>query len=228
MHGAFRATRAWCVPSPAHGTASLDINPGNGDAGSYPVTIDILDDGLPVLSDGESFNIVVNASVIDSDGDGISDADEVLAGTNPDSVDSDGDGLADGLGGRVVLAKLPGGVDSDGDGFVDGEVNAGTSPLNADSDGDQLADGLELAYHSNPLDAVSWPAIADGDLAPLGNPDGRINAADYLIAMRIALGTLAALPLQLAHGDLYPAGTPDGIIDVSDLLLLQQLILNSP
>ncbi|HUT40311.1 MAG TPA: hypothetical protein VM011_03145 [Gammaproteobacteria bacterium] len=211
-----------------NGTATLDINPGTGSAGSYPVTLNVIDDGLPALLDSEIFNVIVNAPSIDSDGDGISDADELLTGTNPNSVDSDGDGLADGLGGVVLLAALPGGIDFDGDGFVDGELDAGTNPLNADSDGDQLADGLEVAWNSNPLSAGSWPAIADGDLAPLGNPDGNVNTADYLIAMRIALGDLPGLPLQLAHGDLYPPGAPDDVIDLSDLLLLQQLILATP
>jgi len=196
------------------GTATLDINPVSGDAGSYPIAVGVVDNGLPVLPDSENFDIIVNAPSLDSDGDGISDVDEILAGTNPNSVDSDSDGLA--------------GIDFDGDGFVDGELDAGTNPLNADSDGDQLTDGLEVAYNSNPLSAGSWPAIADGDLAPLGSPDGNVNAADYLVAVLIALGELTPLPLQLAHGDLYPPGTPDDVIDLSDLLLLQQMILNAP
>jgi hypothetical protein len=207
-----------------NGTATLDINPGSGTAGTYPVTIDVQDDGLPVLADGETFDIIVNAPFSDSDGDGISDADETLAGTDPFSVDSDGDGLADGAGGVVPLAALPGGIDADGDGYVDGELDFGTLPLVGDTDGDQLADGLEVAWNSDPLDAGAWPAIADGDLAPLGNPDGNINGADLLIALRIASGDLAALPLQLAHGDLYPAGAPDDVIDLSDLLQLLQML----
>ena len=39
---------------------------------------------------------------------------------------------------------------------------------------------LEIAYAA-PL------IYADGDLAPLGTPDGQINSADYLIANRIVL-----------------------------------------
>lgn len=62
--------------------------------------------------------------------------------------------------------------------------------------------------------------VADGDLAPLGNPDGIINAADYLIAMRIALGDIDATSLELAHGDIYPSGSPDGVIDLSDVVLI--------
>ncbi|MBT8135135.1 MAG: hypothetical protein KJO03_11540, partial [Gammaproteobacteria bacterium] len=77
---------------------------------------------------------------------------------------------------------------------------------------------------SDPLDPLSWPNYADGDLAPLGSPDGLINAADYLIAQRIAIGDLAATSLELSHGDLYPAGAPDGIINTSDLILLLKLL----
>ncbi|MGB5258960.1 MAG: hypothetical protein WBO34_00380 [Gammaproteobacteria bacterium] len=209
------------------GSATLDINPVNGDAGTYNVTIDVDDDGLPILGDSENFDIIVTTPVIDTDGDGVDDATEILNGTDPDKVDSDGDGLVDGAGGVVSLTMLPGGVDTDSDGFVDGETDFNTNPTNPDSDGDQLGDGLEVSLLSDPLNAGSWPNIADGDLAPLGSPDGNINAADLLIAVRIALGSISPLPLQFAHGDLYPS-TPDGVIDLSDVLLLQQWVLGLP
>ena len=162
---------------------------------------------------------------VDTDGDGLSDDFETnTLGTDPNNVDTDGDGLADGADGVVPIASLPGGVDNDNDGFVDGEQDLGTNPTLADTDGDQLPDGLEVANNSDPLDANSWPNLADGDLAPLGNPDGIINAADLLIAQRITLQQITANPLQLAHGDLHPVGAPDGIINTPDLLLLLQLI----
>ncbi|MGB5259003.1 MAG: di-heme oxidoredictase family protein [Gammaproteobacteria bacterium] len=72
---------------------------------------------------------------------------------------------------------------------------------------------------------ASYPVYADGDLAPLGTPDGLINGADYLIASRIALGLINPTALEYSHGDLYPAGAPDGIINIQDLLLLQQRVL---
>ena len=61
----------------------------------------------------------------------------------------------------------------------------------------------------------------DGDLAPLGAPDGVINAADMLIASLLALGIISPSNLELSHGDLYPQGAPDGIINIQDLILLQ-------
>ena len=72
------------------------------------------------------------------------------------------------------------------------------------------------------------PVIADGDLAPRGSPDGLINAADYLIAQRIALGLLIATPQEILHADFTPIGAPDGIIDMSDLILLLRLVLATP
>jgi len=66
---------------------------------------------------------------------------------------------------------------------------------------------------------------ADGDLAPLGSPDGTIDAADYLIANRIVLENLIPTELELSHGDVYPVGAPDDVINIQDLLLIQKLIL---
>ncbi|MEE9492388.1 MAG: hypothetical protein V3W04_03270 [Gammaproteobacteria bacterium] len=104
----------------------------------------------------------------------------------------------------------------------DGDINTytpgqDTNPLLQDSDGDGLLDG------SDPIPLIV--NIADGDLAPLGSPDGIINAADLLIGTRITLGSLSATSQQLAHGDLYPAGARDGIINTQDLILLQKLVL---
>ena len=73
---------------------------------------------------------------------------------------------------------------------------------------------------------ASYLIYADGDLAPLGAPDGVINSADYLVASRIVLGQLTPTDLEYAHGDIYPAGAPDGVINIQDMLLLQQLLLS--
>ncbi len=117
-------------------------------------------------------------------------------------------------------------LDSDGDGLGDyDEINVYfTDPANPDSDGDGFNDGDEINAGSDPNDPLSWPVFADGDLAPLGAPDGVINAADYLIAQRIVLGEITATSLEFSHGDLHPLGSPDGVIDVSDLVLILQLV----
>lgn len=209
------------------GTATLTLSPLAGDAGTYPVTIEVIDNGLPSLSDSETFDITVNVLPLDSDGDGLNDAEESLLGTDPYDVDSDDDGLVDGADGLVNLAVLPGGIDVNGDGYVDGEQDLGTDPTLADTDGDQLTDGLETLYDADPLDPDSWPNLADGDLAPLGNSDGLVTGADYIIGVRLVLQEITATPLLLAHGDLYPVGAPDGVFDIADLTLLMQLVMNA-
>ncbi|MFV1973175.1 MAG: matrixin family metalloprotease [Thiohalobacterales bacterium] len=203
-----------------NGSATLEIHPALGEAGVYPVTISVMDDGLPVLTTSENFDIIV---FVDTDGDGISDALETLFGTDPNLADSDGDGLNDGVE-----------IGFDGD-FTSYNpfhptINPTGTDLNAnspDSDGDGLSDQLE---HDNttgnePIDPETWPNLADANVAPHGNPDSEVNAADYLVAMRIALGLLTATPVDLAHGDMYPVGSPDGVINLPDLILILQAVL---
>ena len=87
--------------------------------------------------------------------------------------------------------------------------------------------GFERAHKENgdyTLRISEVPSQPDGDCAPLGSPDGNINAADYLVSMRIALEELPSTLLDKAHGDL----NSDGLIDTSDLVLLLELIQTAP
>ena len=169
--------------------------------GTHLITATSVDSGLMSADDSISINVVAG----DSDGDGMNDVDE---------IQFFGDLTRDGLG------------DFDNDGVSDSdELNLyATLPDTPDSDGDFINDGDEVLAGSDPLDPSSWPNYADGDLAPLGAPDGLINAADYLVAQRISLGEIPITSLELAHGDLYPEGSPDGMINVSDLILLLKII----
>ena len=105
------------------------------------------------------------------------------------------------------------------------ELNLGTSPLLWDTDGDGFNDGDEVAAGANPLDAASYPGVADGDL----NGDGLVNAADVLIASRTFFGQLTPTHDQLYHGDVAPLvnGIPvsDGEFNLGDALVIQRKAL---
>jgi subtilisin family serine protease len=154
-------------------------------------------------TDGDSQG---NACDSDDDNDGLSDSLETDVGTNPLLPDSDGDTLSD-------FDELN--HDGDPTSYIPGlDLN----PFQTDTDSDGLsddADPIPLTFNLN-----------DGDLAPLGAPDGNIDAGDLLVGQRIVLGLVSATSLELAHGDLYPPGAPDGVINLQDLLLLQQLMSN--
>jgi hypothetical protein len=71
-----------------------------------------------------------------------------------------------------------------------------------------------LVTTSGPVHAA--PAIyADGDLAPLGYPDGLINSADYLIANRIVLDSLTAT--DLGPGSVGTSEVVDNSLTAADL-----------
>ncbi|MEA3360776.1 MAG: Ig-like domain-containing protein, partial [Thermodesulfobacteriota bacterium] len=67
----------------------------------------------------------------------------------------------------------------------------------------------------------------DGDIAPLGSPDGQVNVGDALVSLRFALGLEPGHPTayELCHGDVAPLDTinqpsPDGQITVGDALVI--------
>ncbi len=141
----------------------------------------------------------------DDDNDGVSDALEGLAGSSTVLIDSDADGRTD----YQEIAW-----DGDPNNYTPG---ADLNPASADTDGDGLPDG------SDPVPLVF--NFNDGDVAPPGNLDGVVNAADLLVVMRAVLGLTVVDDLLLGHADLYPGGAPDGVIDLRDLILLTQLTL---
>jgi choice-of-anchor B domain-containing protein len=160
--------------------------------------------GTVIIGDRNEGLITVRLALPDQDGDGLDDLLETSLGTDPLLMDSDGDGLTDHQE-----------VDFDGNAQVY-TPGSDTDPLSMDTDLDGYTDGLD------PLPLVF--NFADGDIAPLGAPDGQINAADYLIAVRVTLGHVTASALELSHGDVYPPGAPDGLLNMSDLLLIRQLL----
>ena len=148
--------------------------------------------GLDCLdTDSDGFTDITDS---DDDNDGLPDTIEALGGSNSLLADTDGDGLVDGADGAVPVGAVAGGVDADGDGFVDGEQDFGSSATNPDSDGDRLDDGLEVSNGANPTDPNDWPNLADGDLAPLGAPDGQLNTGDLADVLEIQKQLMAPSP----------------------------------
>jgi hypothetical protein len=145
-----------------------------------------------------------NACDLDDDDDGLTDVFELAIGSNTLIVDTDGDTISD----YDEVA-----FDGDASNY---NPETDLNPTSSDTDNDTFADNLDpipLTFNFN-----------DGDLAPIGAPDGIINAADYVIVTRLALEKITPSDIELSHGDLYPPGAPDGIINVSDLVLIRQLL----
>jgi hypothetical protein len=95
-------------------------------------------------------------------------------------------------------------IDSDSDGLSDAdEINIySTDPLNADTDGDGAVDGLEVAYGSDPLDALSIPyCVADIDR------DGNVDNTDMTLFMAEYGGAICS---NSCDGDFDSDGDVDG------------------
>ena len=166
---------------------------------SIEVWADELD--LDAADDTVSVNTTVQA---DQDGDGLSDAFEMSIGSNPALADSDSDNVSD----YDEVA-----FDGDASTYTPGQD---LNPSSADSDDDTFQDDTD------PLPLLF--NFQDGDLAPLGLPNTVVDAADYLIALRIVLGNLQPTELEYSHGDVYPQGAPDGVINLSDVILILRTV----
>lgn len=71
---------------------------------------------------------------------------------------------------------------------------------------------------------ASATSSLSGDIAPLGNPDGILNAADYLVLQRLVLKQLDPSPTELVVADVAPLGNPDGRLNAGDLVVLMRAI----
>lgn len=132
--------------------------------------------------------------LIDSDSDLLTNVEEIALGTNALSSDTDSDGL------------------NDAD-----EINTySTNPLISDTDADGLTDGDEVNLWSTDPNTSNV-----ADLAPVGARDGSINAADYMILLRMISGEITATDADITFGDL----NYNGSLDVGDAVLMSRLVL---
>ena len=158
-------------------------------------------------------SVTVTAFNQDTDGDGLSDNFEQSIGTHILLTDTDGDGLSD----YEEVA-----FDGDSANYTPGQD---PDPLSGDTDDDGVSDGLEVQLQTDPLDAGSFPSLADGDI----NMDGQVNAADVLLGYRVLAGDLNLTEEQQLHGDVAPlvAGVPapNRLFDLGDLLVIQRKAL---
>ncbi|MDY0091062.1 MAG: NosD domain-containing protein, partial [Flavobacteriaceae bacterium] len=81
--------------------------------------------------------------------------------------------------------------------------------------------GLMLGAASGAASALTKPA---GDLAPIANPDGNLNAADFLVLQKFILGSLTPSAEQRLIADVAPLGSPDGDLNAGDLVVLMRAI----
>ena len=138
--------------------------------------------------------------------------------------------LADRLGTSTLFD--PHGIGTHALGMVEGESQLPASErrvmeISYHSNGEEVRTSsdyyvLDIDFASIHYSSYLVRALADGDLAPLGSPDGNINAGDILIAVRIGLGTLTPGALEITHGDM----NADGVINLSDIIIITKSVLN--
>jgi hypothetical protein len=154
---------------------------------------------------------------LDDDGDGVLDSTELAFATNAlESRDSDGDGVPD-------TADF----DDDKDTVTDVEERLrGLDPFDDDTDGDSFRDGAELAGNTG-LNPSLYPE-PDGDIHPLGAPDGEVDLRDALLAIRVSTGAVVVSPQQKEffdrHADVAPfvsgSPQPNQSFNVADALVI--------
>jgi len=218
---------AWQLAADLDGDGISDVQdncPGNANANQADL-------------DGDGLGDVCDADI---DGDGVENTLDAFPYDPTETTDTDGDGIGNNAD-----------TDDDNDGLSDVfELSIGTDPLLVDSDGDGLSDYAEVAFDGNAaaytpgsdlnplsvdtdLDGINDNAdpiplnfnYADGDIGPLGAPDGVVNQSDLVVMKQLILGQLPVTINELSRADLYPSGAPDGVIDFSDFVLLQKLLL---
>jgi len=114
-------------------------------------------------------------------------------------------------------------IDTDSDGLPDDWEITYFGDLSQSSNGDYDEDKkTNFEEYQAGSDPTSKP---DGDVAPFGNRDGKVNVGDALVTLRFALGLEAPTQEDMGHGDVAPLDasgqpSPDGVINVGDALVI--------
>ncbi|MEM7248639.1 MAG: hypothetical protein AAF533_25130 [Acidobacteriota bacterium] len=127
---------------------------------------------------------------VDSDGDGLFDSYEQAQGLDANLFDSEADADSDGLSNAF-------------------EADIGTNPTSPDTDDGRESDGRERLYGRDPTSAADdvvlpFDAVL-GDIAPVGNPDGRVTVSDVVRVLRMAVGLEVPNDEEMVRADLGPA-----------------------
>jgi len=85
--------------------------------------------------------------------------------------------------------------------------------------------GYGFVGRGTTVNITSVHSIHDGDVAPLGNRDTKVNVGDALVALRFALTLETPTQEDMQHGDVAPLDAhgnpnPDGEITVGDALVI--------
>ena len=172
-----------------NGTGSISCAPGATDAGTYPVTVTVTDNGSPSLSDNEAVTITVSATndapVLNAIGNQSVDEVQIL-NVSLSSTDADGDGLAfstiglptfcsltDNLNGTGSVSCSPGAIDA-GVYFVTVIVtDNGTPALN---DNEALTITVNSVNQTPTLAAIGSQTVDEGQVLNVSlssiDPDG--------------------------------------------------------
>ena len=83
-----------------------------------------------------------------------------------------------------------------------------------------LAGAMAIVFYLA-IVSPAWAQVADGDV----NLDGRLDAADGMLGLRLAAGDLQPTAEQSVHGDVAPLnGTPNGTLDAGDAVLILRAV----
>lgn len=186
-----------------HVMESISWSAPDGDGDAIPD----VDDNCPAIANNDQLNndndVLGDVCDDDDDNDGLTDTFELSISTNPLVNDTDGDTVSD--------------YDEvNFDGSLTYDPATDMNPLSQNTDNDAYLDGVDPIPVTYNYD--------DGNVAPYGSPDEKVDTADLLVGMQLILGVKEITNLEKAHLDLYPVGMPDGEITVSDYLLLQKLV----